>query len=200
MEFKELNQIEAYDKASAVIKELYTTEAGKKFVHHIIYAFTSGENNYVLASDKKVIDCLSKSKLRTVYNQENKLTDKFILEKIDEVKGVLDPKRQVEIMTQINDRVIELVGDTVIPRVAYTSPLTNKIIGQEELQALVDFIKSEVEAGNVTIIKMVKYSEYKRNPKAHKKNRKPKDQAKKPQLDENEQILSKLQQLKDKYK
>lgn len=195
MEFKKLNQIEAYDIATTKIKELYQTDKGKKFIHHLIYAFTSGENNYVLASTKKVMDCLSKSLLNTVYSEENKIKDEFILRKIDEVKSTLDPKEQVKIMGEINDRVIDLIGDEVLSRIAYSSPLTNKIIGQEELQALVDFIKSEVENGNETITKMVLYSKYKNQPK-RKKYHKNKKSDKTSESD----MQSKLQQLKDKYK
>lgn len=195
MEFKKLNQIEAYDVASTKIKELYKDDKGKKFIHHLIYAFTSGKNNYVLASKKKVIDCLSKSLLDTVYSEENKIDDEFILDRIDKVKNTLDPKDQERILIEINDRVIELIGDKVISRIAYSSPLTNKIIGQEELQALVDFIKSEVESGNEIITKMVLYSKYKTQSK-HKKYHKNKKSDKK----SDEDMQSKLQQLKAKYK
>lgn len=195
MEFKKLNQIEAYDIATTKIKELYQTDKGKKFIHHLIYAFTSGENNYVLASTKKVVDCLSKSLLNTVYSEENKIKDEFILRKIDEVKSTLDPKDQAKIMSEINDRVIDLIGDEVLSRVAYSSPLTNKIIGQEELQALVDFIKSEVEDGNETITKMVLYSKYKNQPKRKKYHK-----GKKSEKTSEGDMQSKLQQLKDKYK
>lgn len=195
MEFKKLNQIEAYDIATTKIKELYQTDKGKKFIHHLIYAFTSGENNYVLASTKKVVDCLSKSLLNTVYSEENKIKDEFILRKIDEAKSTLDPKDQAKIMSEINDRVIDLIGDEVLSRVAYSSPLTNKIIGQEELQALVDFIKSEVESGNETITKMVLYSKYKNQPKRKKYHK-----SKKSDKTSEDDMQSKLQQLKDKYK
>lgn len=210
MELKKLNQIEAYDLATTKIKELYQTDGGKKFIHHLIYAFTSGENNYVLASKRKVVDCLSKSLLDTIYSEENNIKDEFILKKIDEVKNTLDPKDQLKIMVEINDRVVELVGDKVLSRIAYSSPLTNKIIGQEELQALVDFVKAEIEGGNEVIAKMMLYSKYKNKPKnkkyhkvkdSNKSKLKPKSKDKPKIKDESDNELQvKLQQLKNKYK
>lgn len=168
-----LDQLEAYQLASKNLKEMYETEVGKKFVHHLIYAFTAEKNSYILFSKNPLFDCLTKSKLETVYSPKNPVKDDQINEWLIDYKAATDEDK-VAISNKINDRVILLLENNPTPRLAVRSELTDKIIGTEELQALTDFMQSEIKSGNKVIYKMIYYAQHKDDPKQEKKDKKSK--------------------------
>lgn len=158
-----LNQIEAYKLASESLQKMYETEVGKKFVHHLIYAFTAEKNTYVLFSKSSLFDCLTKSELQSVFCIDRPVNDEFINSKLAEFK-VANEEDKCKITEEVNNRVLELLNDNPIPRLAIRSELTDKIIGSEELQALTDFIKDQIKSGNKVITGMIKYAKHKDDP------------------------------------
>lgn len=195
----ELSQLEAYDGAKNNLEKIYSTEEGKKFVHHLIYAFNSGQNYYVTVSRRDLIDCVTGSKLDSVFNDDRKLNDNFIIAKLDELKAETSDENKEKIAKEINDRVTKLVEEIQNKsRLAVKSKLSNKIIGVSELQALKDFISDQVKAGNVTIRKMLYYSMHKNDAPKEKTPRRKGDSRK--SLASNDEIKSKLESLKSTLK
>ena len=164
----ELSQIDAYKKASDNLIEMYKTEVGRKFVHHLIYAFTAEKNTYILFSRNPLFDCLTKSKLQSVFSEDRPVNDEFINSKLIEYKSTTDDESKKQISEAVNNRVFELINSNPIPRLAIRSELTDKVMGSEELQALTDFIKDQIAEGNKVITGMIRYVKHKDEPKESK--------------------------------
>lgn len=148
---------ESYRTALNNLESMYETNSGRKFVHHLIYAFEPDKEVAVLFSKKKLFDCLTKGELKAVFSSRRPVNDEFISTKLDEYREVEGEEIKIKIQEEINLRVKELIKLTPVPRLAYRSPLSDKILGVDELQALKDFIGSQISEGNKTIKNMVKY-------------------------------------------
>lgn len=167
---EQLSQLEAYELARLNLVSLYETEEGKKFIHHLIYAFSSNKNTYVLFSKNQLFDCLTKSALLPVYDRNRPVEDEHLKELLLEFKDAATSEaRKTELSNEINAYVIELVSANPMPRMAVRSELTNKVLGQEELQALRDFVKDQIQAKNKLIKGMMDFAE----GKPRKKYKKP---------------------------
>lgn len=169
---EQLSQLEAYELARFNLNSLYETEEGKKFIHHLIYAFSSNKNTYVLFSKSQLFDCLTKGELLPAYDQNRPVTDDHLKELLLEYKDEATSElRKTELSQEVNEYVIKLVSENPLPRMAVRSELTNKVLGQEELQALRDFVKDQIKANNKTIKGMMDFAMGKPRKKWKKSNK-----------------------------
>lgn len=157
-EFLKLNQVDAYTKAKKVINDLYNSDNGKKFIHHLIYSYINGDIRYILFSKSLVFDCITNSQLETVYNKSRKCSNKEISDLLATIKKDMDETEKSEIYGKINKILSDILVSNPIPRVAVRTEKSNKILGIEELQALTDFIQEQVNNHNKLIIGMVKFA------------------------------------------
>jgi len=148
----QLNQVDAYSQASKNLLELYETEEGKKFVHHLIYAFFN-ESNFIIFSKNPLFDCLTKSVIIPVFDKDRPVKDPDLNVKLTEFKSTADEN----VIKEVNQLVKEYVSNNPTPRLAVRSNLSNRLLGQEELSALLDFVKSEIEKKNKVITDMIYY-------------------------------------------
>lgn len=182
-------QIDAYSKALKTIESLYSGESGKKFIHHLIYSF-SGDTYLILFSKKELFDCLSRDHIYPVYTKERPLNDAEVSLLLDQYKNQSEEEKDEQILKKVNSIVSEYVSSNNLTRIAVRSTRTNKLMGLEEMQALTDFIQSELKNGNKVIRRMVDYKS-KSTKKSNKQN--------KPKADSKEDFEAKLKALKAKY-
>lgn len=168
-EVKELNQIEAYNKATKELNELYKTENGKKFIHHLIYAFKSGNLYHIIYTKKIIFDCITRSKLNPIFIDRKDIPDDIRLLNSNLV-GIEDEEGRKSILLNIETLAKEYIKSNQIKRLAIKSDLTNKILGSDELTALDDFIKDRKDKNDETIIKMIKFINYNKNHGLNKDN------------------------------
>lgn len=161
-----LTQIDAYSKALKTIESLYEGESGKKFIHHLIYSFST-DTYLILFSKKELFDCLSRDRIYPVYSKDRPLNNSEVSMLLDQYKNQSDEEKDENILKKVNQIVSDYVTENKLTRIAIRSTKTNKLMGLEEMQALSDFIVSELNRGNKVIKRMV---EYKSNPvnKPHK--------------------------------
>lgn len=207
---KELNQLEAYYEASHAIEDTYKTESGKKFIHHLIDSFMERDVAFILFSKKKIFDCITKSILKTVYSPDHICNNKDVLDTIDKIKTVESQDEKFNILKKASDLAVANDKTVDVHRTAMRAKTTNKIIGYEEFQALVDFTQDQVNKGDKTIIRMIRYSKLRNSPnfkidipKNENKEsiKKAKAKAKSAsRLERDSKIEDKLQQLVNKYK
>lgn len=158
-----LSQLEAYNLARTTIRELYNAESGRKFIHHLIYAFNIEAPSFILLNKRTLIDCLTRSKLNSVSTNEMPVPVE-IRNLYSQLVNLTDESLKVQMKSELDQIIEKYVLDNSLTRVAIRSNYTNKIIGIEELQALDEFISSEIESGNHVISQMMLYlrpSEYK---------------------------------------
>lgn len=155
-DLKNLDQVEAYRLAKQTLTDLYKTDDGKKFVHHLVYAFNASPLNFILFSKADLFDCLTKSVVRTVSTKDQPVPDNIrdLYSRIPNTVSEEDKsKLKLELYNQVGD-YIKLSG---ISRCALRSDHTNKILGTDEYQALIDFSIDQANSGNMTITKMLRY-------------------------------------------
>lgn len=169
---KVMNQLDAYTAAKKSIRDLYDSNNGKKFIHHLIYSYINGDVRYILFSKKKIYDCLTYSELNTVYNSDRKCRDKEILDWLDKSKIEEDETVKSNYLDLINEKVTNILSTNPITRLSLRSTKSNKILGSEELQALIDFINEEVKNDNRLIISMVRFAKGELKPKKEFKEKK----------------------------
>lgn len=170
--FEDLGQIEAYDKAKQVLNDMYETEQGKKFIHHLIYAFSSGIVTHIAIASKSVFDCISKSKLNTVYGSFKDIKNVELKAHLKTIASTKDETEKLEAIKAMEAILKDDISANPKPRLAMKSTLTNKVLGIDEYQALCDFAKDQCKKGNDTIKSMTKYIEYQKGNKPKAKNKK----------------------------
>lgn len=163
MSHVKLTQLEAYSKALDTIESTYKTETGRKFIHHLIDSFIESDIILIPYSGKELFDCITKSKLNTVYNKEFPCEDQDIISLLNQSKEA-DKTEKVKLLLQASNIIRERYPNINLSRVAIRSGRTNKIIGMEEFQALTEFTQDQVNNGNRTIIKMIKYARFRTKP------------------------------------
>lgn len=188
-----LSQLEAYEIAKANLQELYQTDDGKKFIHHLIYAFSSGKNTYVLFTKNQLYDCLTKSLLLPVYDVHRPVDNDELNQMLLEYKDAATSEaRKQELSNQVNQFVIKLVDAMPSSRFAVRSELTNKMLGQEELQALKDFVEDQIKSGNKVIKGMMDYAQGKPKKRYKKPVKKYTPKVIKSKLGDDDDLRSKL--------
>lgn len=160
-----LTQIEAYSAAKEKLVQLYENENGQKFVHHLIYAFVSDKNNYVIYSGSLITDCITGSVILPVFDSYGSIDDDEIKNLLTEFKTLETEEDKIALSNKLHERIRYILSKSPKSRLAIRSDLTNKFIGTDELQALTDFINDQIHAGNKTIIDMMRYINKKLNPK-----------------------------------
>jgi hypothetical protein len=201
--YKKLNQLEAYSTAYHIIEDTYNTEEGRKFIHYLIDSFIERDIALTLFSKGKLFDCITKSALRSMYNMDNRCEDPEVNEIMSHIRTASTISDKFDLLKKASDLVISRYPELSTNRVALRSKYSNKLIGMEEFQALVDFTQDQVTKGNKTIIKMVKYSKFRNSPNF--KNEVPskvKSKSKnnhKNKVEDKEITKDMLQQLVDKY-
>lgn len=185
-EYAQLNQVDSYRIARDTINNLYSTDEGKKFVHHIIYAFNVEEPTPVIFSKVLLYDCLTKSQLKPVSTKDLKITDEIskLFKSYRDAEENSDEKKLYH--DEVYSKVSEFIKENQLGRIAYRSNHTNKLLGIDELQALKDFIEDQIKSKNFVILKMMctlKPDQYKlpkpktkvKDKKSNKVNKKPKE-------------------------
>lgn len=154
-EYAQLNQVDSYRIARDTLKDLYSTDEGKKFVHHIIYAFNVEEPTPVIFSKVLLYDCLTKSQLKPVFTKEVKVTDE-ISELFKLYRNAAeDSEEKKSYHDEVYSKAVEFIKENQLGRIAYRSDHTNKLLGTDELQALKDFIEDQIKSNNIVILKMM---------------------------------------------
>lgn len=157
-----LNQLDAFTKAKEAIIKLYSDDQGKKFIHHLIYAY-SNKNSYcyILLRNGKYPprDCLTMSNLKTVYSRESPMEDRSYIDKIHGLDSIEDDNERFDAYKSISSELTKDLSPARLTRVALKSKLTDKILGVDELQALIDFVNEQCESNEV-IRKMVNYAKH----------------------------------------
>lgn len=150
-----LNQVDAYRLAKSTIEDHYSTEEGKKFIHHLIYAYSIETPQVILYCKYNLYDCLTKSSLRPVSTKDEPLPREIsnLYSKYMNIKEDGDEKSNLK--TELDNQVKEYITSNQLTRLAYRSSQTNKILGLDELQALKDFIEDQIKLHNMTILKMM---------------------------------------------
>lgn len=62
------------------------------------------------------------------------------------------------ITKKLNDRTLEIIKDNPVERLAIKSIISDKILGLDELQALIDFTRDQYISGDEVIVKMTRYA------------------------------------------
>lgn len=155
---KLLTRVDSYKLARKNIINLYKTNSGKKFIHHLIYSFSDPNTRLILFTKKEVYDCLSGSKLNTVYSKRSDITDELSLELLNSINRSLSSEEISNITKKLNDRTLEIIKDNPVERLAIKSIISDKILGLDELQALIDFTRDQYISGDEVIVKMTRYA------------------------------------------
>lgn len=183
----QLNRLEAYQLALKTLNELYTTEEGKKFVHHLIYSFTAEEFRHIPFSKTQLFDCLTHAVINPVGSKDNPIKDENILSLHSEFKKSSEEDKPA-IKAKLDAAIWEYLSSHPVDRLACCTSLTNKLLGLEELQALLDFIQTRIDEGNEVICKMIRYVKYKNQPKPVKKEKKTSDKPKSKKLGKSNKV------------
>lgn len=154
------DSLEAYEKASAELTKLYSSEQGKKFVHHLITSFLTEKVVYLLYSGSEIKDCLTHSRLNTLFNRTHPLTDPEILELLSKINADSTVDEKYDIYEKVQDDLEAKGYKMNFPRLAIRTRHSTKTLGSEELQALKDFSSAQVESGNKLIEGILKYQSY----------------------------------------
>jgi len=170
--FEDLGQIEAYNKAKQILNEMYETDQGKKFIHHLIYAFSSGVVTHIAIASKSVFDCISKSKLNTVYDNYKNIKNADLKVYLKTIASTNNETEKLEAIKAMEVILKDEIAANPKTRLAMKSTLTNKVLGSDEYQALLDFTADQRKKGNDTIKSMTKYMEYQKGNKPKTKNKK----------------------------
>lgn len=166
----ELETFEAYSKARTAILRLYGTDKGRKFIHHLIYAFTAVQPDYIYYSKKELFDCITKLSIRSISTRNEPLEDRALNDEFKSLKSTPEDELEVK-QAEFRSHVKDYLVKHPMKRIAFRSKLSNKILGLEEKQALLDFINSQVISNNTTIKKMVNYNKYQHNQKNSTKSK-----------------------------
>jgi hypothetical protein len=178
---KILPQLEAYQAAKSTLVDLYKTEDGKSFVHHLVYSYNVEKPKFILFSKSTLFDCLTRSVLLPVSTREMPAS-KEIIDLHAEIKEILSKDETADVTdlkNKINDMINSYVVDHSLIRIAMRSDHTNKILGSDEFQALEDFIDEQIKSGNTTIKSMMNVLSGKTNPHKRKDKKKSKDHSSK---------------------
>lgn len=155
-DLKNLDQVEAYRVAKQTLTDLYKTDDGKKFVHHLVYAFNVSPLNFILFSKADLFDCLTKSVVRTVSTKDQPVPDN-IRDLYSRIPNSVSDEEKSKLKSELYEQVGEYIKFSGISRCALRSDHTNKILGTDEYQALIDFSVDQANSGNLTIAKMLRY-------------------------------------------
>jgi len=172
---KILPQIEAYQNAKSTLVDLYKTDDGKSFVHHLIYAYNVEKPKFILFSKSVLYDCLTRSVLLPVSTRELPAS-KEIIDLHAEIKAEMEKENDVTpLKNKLNELIESYVTSHSLIRVALRSDKTNKILGIDEFQALEDFINDQIKEGNTTIKSMMNilngnFNKNTKKKKIHKKS------------------------------
>jgi hypothetical protein len=154
-----LSDIQAYSATRNSIIQLYGTDKGRKFIHHLVYAFTAAKPEYIYYSKKVLYDCISKSELKSLSTKSDPLDCRDLNLEFKELKSKTAEDRNAAVEA-FQDHIKEYLKKNPIKRLALRSPLSNKILGVEEFQALKDFVDTQVRSNNGTIKRMVNYNRF----------------------------------------
>lgn len=191
----ELSQLEAYSLAKTKLTEMYNTEVGRKFIHHLVFSFIVDKTLVVLFSNKPMFDCITKGKINPLYESNRYVTDPEVIELLKKISHDTEQSIKDEVLSEINDIIIKKFAEVGMPsRMAVRSRLSDKLLGIEELQALLDLTKQWVEDESSTIHSMI-CGGHKRKKKRYRKQS-PKKVDSRSTLAANDEIASKLKSIK----
>lgn len=138
-----MNESQARECITHKLVKVYATEAGKKFIHHLVNAFSIRNTKIITIneSNEPLLDCITNRYLKPVYNSR----DEF-------------PKEDL-----MNDIKSKISYET-----AMGSKISDRILGKLELDELNIWIKNQLESGNEEIRKIVAYNNYTPKKKLNK--------------------------------
>lgn len=191
----ELSQLEAYSLAKTKLTEMYNTEVGRKFIHHLVFSFIVDKTLVVLFSNKPMFDCITKGKINPLYESNRYVTDPEVIELLKKISHDTEQSIKDEVLSEINDIIIKKFAEVGMPsRMAVRSRLSDKLLGIEELQALLDLTKVWVEDESSTIHSMICGSPKRKKKRFRKQSTKKVDS--RSTLAANDEIASKLKSIK----
>ena len=186
----DLDQLNAYQAAKTAIANSYATDSGKKFIHHLVYAYLDNTTYVMMANKHYLIDCLTNSKIYPIFdfNVKKLKIDQDLKESLESWESEENGEIRENIANSLlsDERVTSKItnsGTKYNIRYACTSTLTNKYLGKEELQALTEFIQEQVNNGNRTIIGMVQKAQNDNYEKPSKKSSTPNKKTSKKSLE-----------------
>lgn len=140
-----MNESQTIECISHKLIKIYKTDVGKKFIHHLVNAFSKQHIQVITINtgQSQLLDCITNRILRPIYNSR----DEF-------------PKEDI-----MGDIKAKMVYD-----IAIGSKISDKILGKCEYDQLMIWINGQLEAGNEEIKKIVDYNSKsfkKKSNKAH---------------------------------
>jgi len=133
MNFKtpsKMNDTQAHECILHKLPKLYRSETGKKFINHIVNSFSPGNTLLVLTNDSDTVltDCITNRILKPVFDHKPSK---------DEVQSL---------------------KSYVTFDCAVKSKISDKLLGKTEHEYLIEWVKSEIAAGNEEIKKIFEYN------------------------------------------